>query len=170
MVPAMKIPYVVLLVPALVLLAGCGKKDATASASAPAAAPAAQAGAKTFDLTANDTMKYNLTQLEVSAGDDVKVTLTNVGNLPKEQMAHNWILLKKGTDPVAFTNAAVTHRADDYFPTNLADEVIAHTKLLGPKQSDTVEFKAPAEAGEYTYVCTFPGHYVSGMHGTLVVR
>jgi azurin len=166
----MKIPYVVLLVPALVLLAGCGKKEATASAGAPAATPAAQAGPKTFELTANDTMKYNLTQLDVSAGDDVKLTLTNVGSLPREQMAHNWCLLKEGTDPVAFTNAAVTQKADDYFPASMADDVIAHTKLLGPKQSDTIEFKAPTKPGDYTYVCTFPGHYVSGMHGVLVVH
>ena len=31
----------------------------------------------------------------------------------------------------------------------------------------TVEFTAPAE-GEYTYVCTFPGHYMM-MQGTMRV-
>ncbi len=163
----MKILSLVVFFSSLVLFAGCGKRDATAAASA---APAAVPGPKTFTLTANDTMKYDLTRLEVSAGDDVKVMLTNAGAMPKASMAHNWILLKLGSDPVAFTNAAVTHKADDYFPTELAGEVLVHTKLLGPRQSDTVEFKAPTEPGEYTYLCTFPGHYVSGMHGVLVVR
>ena len=166
----MKIPYAVLVISALAVAAGCSKKQNAApeTAAAPAAAPAN--GPVTFELTANDTMKYNLTRLEVAAGSEVKVTLTNAGALPKAQMAHNWILLKLGTDPVAFTNAAVTHLADDYFPTNLADEVIARTKLVGPRQSDTIEFKAPTAPGEYTYVCTFPGHYVSGMHGVLFVH
>ena len=161
----MKIPSALVVVSSLVLLAGCGRNDTTA-APAPAAAP----GPKTFALTANDTMKYSLTRLEVSAGDDVKLTLTNAGAMPKASMAHNWILLKPGSDPGAFSNAAVTRTADDYFPTELAGEVIARTKLLGPRESDTVEFKAPAGPGEYTYLCTFPGHYVSGMHGVLVVH
>jgi azurin len=163
----MKIPHAVILISSLVLLAVCGKNDTIA---APSAAPAAAPGPKTFALTANDTMKYSLTRLAVSAGDEVKVTLTNAGSMPKASMAHNWILLKAGSDPVAFSNAAVTHKADDYFPTELAGEVLVHTKLLGPRESDTVEFKAPAEPGEYPYLCTFPGHYVSGMHGVLVVR
>lgn len=162
----MKIPRLVVFVSSLVLLAGCGKNDTTAAATAAAAAP----GPKTFALTANDTMKYNLARLEVSAGEEVKLTLTNAGTMPKASMAHNWILLKLGSDPVAFSNAAVTHKADDYFPTELAGEVLVHTRLLGPRESDTVEFKAPAGPGEYTYLCTFPGHYVSGMHGVLVVR
>ncbi len=169
MVPVMKIPYAVLVAAALLLAAGCGKKENAAPETA-ATAPAAAPGAKSFELTANDTMKYSLSRLEVTAGETVKLTLTNAGALPKAQMAHNWILLKLGADPVAFTNAAVTHQADDYFPTNLADQVLARTKLLGPKQSDTIEFKAPTEPGEYTYVCTFPGHYVTGMHGVLVVH
>jgi azurin len=164
----MKIPCVVIFVSSLVLLAGCGKKDTTATAAAPAAATTS--GPKVFELTANDTMKYNLTRLEVAAGDEVTLTLTNVGSMPKQSMAHNWILLKPGSDPEAFANAAVTHMADGYFPTELADEVIAHTKLLGPRQSDTITFKAPTEPGEYTYLCTFPGHFVSGMHGVLVVH
>jgi len=32
-----------------------------------------------------------------------------------------------------------------------------------------VQFKAPGEAGQYPYVCTFPGHWRI-MNGTLNVR
>jgi len=164
----MKTPHLLLLSSAL-LLGGCGGGSSGGSTTT-AAAPAPANGPQTFALTANDTMRYNLTRLEVGAGQDVTLTFTNAGLMPKEQMAHNWILLKAGTDASAFVNAAVSHKADDYFPTELADEVIAHTKLLGPKQSDTIHFKAPAASGEYTYLCTFPGHFISGMHGVLVVH
>jgi azurin len=156
-----------LLVPILVgslILAGCGKNETTA---APVAAASEVAS---FDFTANDTMKYNLTHFEVKAGQDVTVTLTNMGTIPKAAMAHNWILLKKGSDPKAFSDAAVTAAATDYFPGQLADQVIAHTKLLGPKQSDEIHFKAPTEPGEYHFLCSFPAHFLTGMTGVMVVK
>ena len=34
---------------------------------------------------------------------------------------------------------------------------IFHTCILQPGSSETIYFTAPAP-GEYTYVCTFPGH------------
>ena len=85
-------------------------------------------------------------------------------------MGHNWVLLKKGTDPKAFVDAAVNAAATDYVPAAMADSVIAHTKLLGPKQSDEVTFKAPTEPGEYVFVCSFPAHFLTGMKGVLVVK
>ena len=147
------------------LLVGCGKNESAGSVTA---APAN--GPKTFALTASDTMKYNLTHLEAKPGEEVKLTLTNIGMTPKAAMAHNWVLLKKGTDLTAFDTAAISHQADGYFPTQLDNEVLAHTKLLGPKESDTITFKAPTEPGNYDYLCTFPGHFQAGMHGTLVVQ
>src|SRR3954467_12221104 len=158
------------------LLAACGKKDeqgasnsGAPSASTASTAPAASS-AGNFDLTANDSMKFSVTRLEVKAGQDVKVTLTNVGTMPKAAMAHNFVLLKKGVDPKAFADAAVGAQATDYIPADQSDKIIAHTKLLGPKQSDEVTFKAPTEPGEYTYLCTYPAHYQSGMKGVLVVQ
>ena len=85
-------------------------------------------------------------------------------------MGHNWVLLKKEADIKAFNDAAVMAAVTDYVPAALASQVIAHTKLLGPKQSDEVKFKAPTEPGEYVYLCTFPAHYLSGMKGVLVVK
>ena len=146
------------------ILAGCGKKE---EAAAPVAAASAVA---TFEFTANDSMKYNLNRIEVKAGQDVKVILTNMGAMPKAAMAHNWVLLKKGADPKAFVDAAVVAAATDYVPAALADQVLAHTKLLGPKQSDEITFKAPTEPGEYHFLCSFPAHFLSGMTGVLVVK
>lgn len=159
-----------LLLPVLaggLLLAGCGQKDQASASTTPA--PTASAIAS-FDFTANDTMKYNLTQIEVKAGQDVKITLTNTGSMPKAAMAHNWILLKKGTDPKAFVDSAVTAMATDYIPAAAADQIIAHTKLLGAKQSDEITFKAPTEPGEYPFVCSFPAHFLSGMKGVMIVK
>ena len=161
----MKNPHVVLVMSSILLLAGCGKQE-----SAGSAAGAAPNGPKAFELTANDTMKYSMNRLEVAAGAEVSLTLTNVGTLPKQSMAHNWILLKLGSDPAAYASAAVTHQAQDYMPPELAGEVLVHTRLLGPKESDTITFKAPTEPGEYPFLCSFPAHYLTGMKGALVVH
>lgn len=156
-----------------VFLSACGKKDeqtASTPATPNAATPPAAAAGASNEITAGDNMKFSVTRIEAKAGQDVKVTLTNVGNMPKTAMGHNWVLLKKGTDVQAFVNAAVAAGATDYIPADQSDKIIAHTKLLGPKQSDEITFKAPTEPGEYTFICTFPAHFQSGMKGVLVVK
>ena len=160
----MKNHLIIPLLTGCLLLAGCGQKDQAAASATTAPAVAA------FEFTANDTMKYNLTRIEVKAGQEVKITLTNTGSMPKAAMAHNWVLLKKGTDGKAFTDAAVTAQATEYIPAALVGQIIVHTKLLGAKQSDEITFKAPAEPGEYPFVCTFPAHFLSGMQGVMVVK
>jgi azurin len=156
-------------------LTACGKKDessATAQASAPAApaaAPAAPAVA-TLELTANDAMKFSVTRFEVAAGQEVKLIFTNMGTMPKVAMGHNVVILKKDADVKAFADAAVAAAATEYVPASKADQVVAHTKLLGPKQTDEITFKAPTEPGEYPFICSFPAHFLSGMKGVIVVK
>jgi azurin len=80
------------------------------------------------------------------------------------------VLLKAGTNEAAFNQAAVAAKDTEYIPASLSDQVIAHTKLLGPRKSDEVKFTVPETPGEYPFICTFPGHYAIGMKGVLVVR
>jgi len=163
------------LVAGALVLTACGKKDESSAAtpsSAPAtaaAAPAAPAVA-VLELTANDAMKFSVTRFEVTAGQDVKLVFTNMGTMPKVAMGHNVVVLKKGTDVKAFADAAVAAAATDYIPAGKADQIIAHTKMLGPKQTDEITFKAPTEPGEYPFVCSFPAHFLSGMKGVMVVK
>jgi azurin len=48
--------------------------------------------------------------------------------------------------------------------------VLAHTKLLGPGESETVTFNAPFIPGEYPFFCSFPGHYSQGTKGVMTVK
>lgn len=168
------LPY---LLAAVAALAGCSKSEPTSApaasapaASAPQATPAPAAAARVVTIEANDAMKFTVVRIEASPGEELKVVLKNAGTLPKEAMGHNWVLLKKGTDVMTFSTTAMQAKATDYIPAALAGQVIAHTKLLGPKQSDEVTFKAPTEPGEYTYICSFPAHAMAGMKGVLVVK
>ncbi len=47
-------------------------------------------------------------------------------------------------------------------------DVLFHPMLLHPKESDTIYFTAPAKAGLYPYICSYPGHYLV-MKGILKV-
>ena len=148
----------------------CGKKqDNSPGATAPAAT-AAQAGPRTVEITANDQMKFSVTHIDAKPGEQLSVVLTNTGSQPIEVMGHNWTLLKKDVDVAAFDLAASKEKDNGYFPESLANECIAHTKLLGPRKSDEVTFTVPSEPGDYPFLCTFPAHYQVGMKGTLTVK
>ena len=116
-----------------------------------------------------DQMKFDVTSIQAAPGQKITVTMTNAGTLPKAAMAHNWVLLKAGTDVSAFATAAMTHPETGYIPPEMAGSVIASTQMLGPGESDSVTFTAPA-AGVYDYICSFPGHALAGMRGTLTVK
>jgi len=133
-------------------------------------APASRADdGETVQIHASDQMKFDVTSIEAAPGEKITVTLTNAGTLPKAAMAHNFVLLKAGTDVSAFAAAAMTHQENGYIPPAMADKVIAATKMLGPGESDTITFTAPA-AGTYDYICSFPGHALAGMRGTLTAK
>ena len=48
-------------------------------------------------------------------------------------------------------------------------EIIAYTGMAGPDETVTVEFTVPEIPGKYEYICTFPGHYLAGMKGILII-
>lgn len=162
------------------LVAGCAKSEtqpgvsqpapAAAKASLPVADTAETAAGRTVEITANDQMKYGVSEIRASAGELLSVTLINAGKMPKMAMGHNWILLRQGADPLAYVSAGAAAAATDYEPASLADQVIVSTRLLGPGERQTVTFNAPTEPGEYTYVCSFPGHFQVGMKGVLIVE
>lgn len=124
----------------------------------------------TVAITGNDKMRYNVTRFTVHPGETVRVTLENVGKMPLTTMGHDLVILKKGEDYKAFVGevqaAELAQKGE--IPDKLLDRVIAHTRVLGPGEKQTIEFVAP-EAGRYQYVCTFPTHYVF-MHGEMIVE
>lgn len=127
-------------------------------------------GAKTIEITANDTLRYNVTRIEAAPGEKLHIVLHNGGTIPKEVMGHNWVLLTTNETPDAYAAAAMPAKADDYEPVALKTKVIAAIPLLGPGQTAEVTFDAPTTPGTYTYMCSFPAHCAAGMRGVLVVK
>jgi azurin len=124
---------------------------------------------KIVEITGDDFMKFNLTSFEVKPGQKVTVRLKNIGELPKEAMAHNWILLAKEAYTPKFVELGMPHPERDYIAFEQEFYVLAKTKLLGSGESDSVTFTAPRTPGAYDYICTFPEHYAGGMKGVMTV-
>jgi len=123
-----------------------------------------------IDISANDTMKYDTTAITAAPGESLRVIFTNAGTIPKDVMGHNWVLLNSGVDASAFASSASAFKDTGYIPTGRSGDIIAKINLLGPRKSGEVVFNAPTKPGVYTFLCTFPAHYLAGMHGTLTVK
>lgn len=115
-------------------------------------------------------MKFDVTAIEAKPGQKVTVTLKNGGSMPKLSMGHNFVLLIADADVNKFVEAGTPHMGKEYIAPEMANNVIAHTKLLGPGESDTISFAAPRKPGAYPYICSFPGHAAIGMKGVLTVQ
>ena len=125
---------------------------------------------KKVTITGNDTMQFDLKTIEAKAGEKIELTFKNVGKIPKIAMGHNLVVLKKGISAIAFGQKAMGAGANatNALPDSVKGDTIAATKLLGPAESETITFSV-AEAGNYEYVCTFPGHFAM-MRGVLKIK
>jgi len=116
--------------------------------------------------TIKDLMQYDKRAIAVTAGSEVTIVLENTDAMP-----HNLLIIKpnslesvgKAADEMLKMNNAAEK---SYVPENA--NVLFHTSLVNPGESYTLKFKAPEVAGDYPYVCTFPGHW-RGMNGIMKV-
>lgn len=132
---------------------------APATAAAPAPAPAAASGPAIEVIIKPDPanpLAYDTKTIAVKAGQTVKLTFNNTH--PTLPQPHNFVLGKLGVDKgkmLGIAMSAMTLVDKGYIPDS--QDILAHTKLIQPNQSETIEFVVPT-AGEYHYICTFPGH------------
>ena len=121
-------------------------------------------------IEGNDALQFNSKAMSVSAScETVTVTLKHTGQLPANIMGHNWVLTKSSDFmPVAQAGGAAGLE-NEYVPQN-DSRVIAYSKIIGGGESTTVTFSASALSSNenYTFFCSFPGHYAI-MQGSLTV-
>lgn len=109
-------------------------------------------------------LQFSQTEFTVPAGSTIALTFNN-----DDDMLHNLVVVESdATDEVAMAAMQLGLRGHEmqYVPTS--DAVIAHTGLLEPGISETIIFRVPDEAGQYSFVCTFPGHATT-MRGTIQI-
>ena len=134
----------------------------------------ARQAARTVTLTVTDPvgekMSYSLKTITVKPGEKIKIRIVSMAQTPKIVMAHNFILLKEGTNVKAFTDAAANARATDYIPPTFKTSILAQTPMVGPGESMEVTFTAPTKPGKYVFLCSFAGHWAAGMTGDFIVK
>jgi azurin len=160
------------------LLTACGGGDggsggsATASPSNTLSAQSASGDvAKTVTIQPQgNQMKFQQTEFTVPAGENVKVVLENTASSPS--MQHNVVVLDAAPEQKFFQKVGQAGvqagSSNDYVPEDM-DLIHAHTPIAKPGETVEVTFTAPSEAGDYGYVCTFPGHWAT-MQGTMHVE
>ena len=122
------------------------------------------------EIEGNDAMQFNKTSIAVPAScKQFSVKLKHVGKLPKAAMGHNWVL-SKASDAQGVAADGIPAGLDKAYVKLGDPRVIAHTKVVGGGETDTVKFDvAKLKAGEsYAWFCTFPGH-AALMKGTLTL-
>jgi uncharacterized cupredoxin-like copper-binding protein len=121
------------------------------------------------ELTVSSTgleLAFEQTTLEAPANTTVSLTYDNNSDV----LQHNWILVDGGRDlATEINNASQANAANNFLPPEGTEGVIAQTPTLDPNASETITFETPGP-GTYLYICTFPGHYVAGMIGDLIVE
>ena len=109
-------------------------------------------------------LKFDVETITVKAGSKVKLLFNN-----NDDMLHNLVITKPGAaDKVGEAATKLGLNGEKYGFVPAGADVLFHTRLLGPTEKEAIYFTAPAQPGDYQYVCTYPGHYVV-MRGVLRV-
>jgi uncharacterized cupredoxin-like copper-binding protein len=95
---------------------------------------------------------FEPSSISIPASAQVNLDLTNSGTLE-----HEFVIMKKGQKMTAPVN-------EDELEPNVFWE---HELEAGV--SETLQFQAPSEPGEYQIICGIAGHLEQGMEGTLMV-
>ena len=121
-----------------------------------------RAAAKTcqLEIDSTDQMTFNKKELAVAADcTEVQLTLKHTGKMPVTAMGHNWVLTETKDMQAAATAGMSAGATSNYVKES--PQIIAHTKLVGGGQSTSVTFPTSKlkKGGDYTYFCSFPGHW-----------
>jgi putative heme-binding domain-containing protein len=116
--------------------------------------------------TLPDQMLFDRERIVVQAGKPVAIVFEN-----NDMMPHNFVITQPGSlEEIGLLAEATASRPGaqerDYVP--VSSKAILASRLLQPRNTQKLDFTAPATPGVYPYVCTYPGHW-RRMFGALYV-
>ena len=121
-------------------------------------------------IEANDQIQFNKKEIKVAKScKEFTLTLKHVGMLAANVMGHNWAL-SKTSDYQALAQAGQGAGPPNYLPAGDA-KVIASTNTIGGGQQTSVkvDMSKVMAGGDYTFFCSFPGHFVL-MNGKFIIE
>ncbi|WP_367255647.1 azurin [Pseudomonas sp. stari2] len=123
----------------------------------------------TVDST--DQMSFNTKAIEIDKScKTFTVELTHSGSLPKNVMGHN-LVVSKTADMQPIATDGLAAGIDKNYLKDGDERVIAHTKIIGAKETDslTIDVSKLKADEKYGFFCSFPGH-ISMMKGTVTLK
>lgn len=124
-----------------------------------------------LEINSNDKMQFDQSELKVGADcSTVKLTLNHTGTMAKNVMGHNWVL-SLSTDMQTIATAGMTAGLEkEYLPADQS-QVIAATDVIGGGENTSITFDVSGLSAdkEYTFFCSFPGHW-SLMKGKFIIE
>lgn len=151
----------ILLAVALLILTGCGGTD-TAPIS-PDMAPVfdEQVDVELVVRARGNAMEYLDTRIQAPAGSRARLVMDNT-ETSSAAMIHNVVVIQADSEVDRVALAA------QGAPGNIPDDpaVLLYTPQAQPREKTAVVFTMPS-AGEYPYICTYPGHF-QAMRGVLI--
>lgn len=130
---------------------GCGEVSAKTVTALPAGWKKADVE---ITIGTKPGLKFDKELIEVPEGSKVKLVFNN-----NDDMLHNLLITKQGKGEAVGESAlklGLMGSQLGYVPTT--DDVLFNTCLLQPETVQAIYFVAP-KAGDYPYICSYPGHY-----------
>lgn len=131
----------------------------------------AKAGSCAITVEVGDSLGFSVNEITLdSSCESFSLTLKNLGTMPASVMGHNWVLSRTADYDGTVMDGQMSG-ADNNFVKPGDKRVLAATKVVGGGEKTTISFKPSLlhKGGDYTFFCSFPGHYVL-MHGKLIVH
>ncbi|HEX4589334.1 MAG TPA: c-type cytochrome, partial [Gemmataceae bacterium] len=107
--------------------------------------------------TVTDQMLFDKERLAVRAGKPAEIVFEN-----SDLMPHNFVLLQPGSLEEVGTLAEAQATEPGALERNYVPKsakIVLSSRLLQPRDSQSLSFTAPRQPGIYPYVCTYPGHW-----------
>jgi len=131
----------------------------------------AQAQNCTIKLEGNDSMQFDQKEVTVDAScATINLELHHVGKLPSAAMGHNIVIVATADANAVAADGLRAGLANGHIKPD-DTRVIAHTALVGGGETAKASFPGNKlkAGGDYTFLCTFPGHSAL-MRGKLEVK
>lgn len=126
----------------------------------------------TIEVTVGDNLNFIPAEMTVSKSDcsNITINLTHDGSLPRNGMGHNWAL-SQTADAQAAAQAGWQAGLDNQYIQPGDERIIATTDIIGGGESTSMTFSLDSlqVGGDYTYFCSFVGHF-GIMKGSFMVN
>jgi len=107
--------------------------------------------------TVSSKMAYDKLVINIKVGSLVSLIFKN-----PDEMPHNVVIVKPGSTEIVGKAADAMASRKDAYSKNFVPaipEVLYSSPLVATGGTFRLDFRAPDKAGEYPFICTFPGHW-----------